>query len=485
MDDTVSLNAGLASTTTDIQPEDIFDTTEPGVAPQLREDVDIIGVIETQLQDLDYLRNDITQTNGMSQAFALEAQRLIPGFGQDTPLKFYTDFPSATRLKPALEEISRTTWGLIAAAAAAVIASIWKIIRWIRGDKGGGKGGGGGGGDDDIAGASKDAGKAIEKKQENLATAKEETKDAAQEVTEAVREIEGNSEYTYTDANGKEKPLRNMEDAIEDMFVGSDKYDRVKMFLESEDPLFHDIVTNGPYVSAIKDMAPLMRALNGLLTARLANIKSVMKRDMGNGSQVDEAINRSELGKLNQPISLRFNNGERTMSEIATSLSDLRNDVRDKKTHKRVSFDHLFQIVSDAYDKSQLDRTLQDIKLSTTILADMEKELDNMRKVAASFSSDGNAGNLTAGIGNEVRAAIFQNGRDLAAFGLLIAEVKIYTNYMEHLANTVSGVGGEVARKVVASTRGKDGKAPPAWVRLAKGLGDRMKRLTDAYYSHG
>lgn len=474
MGNTGGLNAGLNSGIMNVEPEDVFENFEPGETPDLREDVKIIAAIQSSAQDLDYLRSDILTTGGMTQHFAMEAQRLVPGFGGGVPIGFYTEGPSATRYRLSLEELEKTTWGIIAAAAAAVIAAIWKIVQWLRGRKDGKDG--------DFDDAVSDTKKVIEKTQANLEAGKDATKESATEVKEAVSEVEGRSEYVYKDADGKEKPLRNMEDAINDLFKDTDKLERIDKFLESKDPLFHDIVTNGPYVNAIKGMAPVMRALTGLLTARVANLKSIMKRDMGNGEQSAQAINNRELTGVGGPIMLSFNGSQRKLSEVAHALSELRSQVRSQTTHKKMAFDEVFNAINRAYDQSQLDRTLQDMNACTTVLAELEATLEDMKQVSGDQSTDGNAGNLTGGVGSDIREAIFQTGADVAAYGLLVSEIKVYANYMQYITRVATGMGADVARKVVSSVRGEDGKAPPAWVRLADGLSKRLKNLTAAYH---
>ena len=79
------------------------------------------------------LHCDIREAGGMSQSFAMEAQELMVGFDKDTPLAFYTKNPSRTRLAIANEEINKGMWAAIAAGVAALLAVLYKVIRWMFG----------------------------------------------------------------------------------------------------------------------------------------------------------------------------------------------------------------------------------------------------------------------------------------------------------------------------------------------------------------
>ncbi len=64
-----------------------------------------MAAAQSNAQDLTYLRNDIAGAGGMSKTFALEADRLIPGFLAERPLGFFTELPTKTQYAVSLESV--------------------------------------------------------------------------------------------------------------------------------------------------------------------------------------------------------------------------------------------------------------------------------------------------------------------------------------------------------------------------------------------
>jgi hypothetical protein len=98
----------------------------------IEENIGNITSLENRITDLFYLADDIQNASGMNQSFAMEAEKLLPGFG-GVPIGYYTVDTSATRYKVAVEELSAGIWALIAAAITAVAAMIYKFIKYVFG----------------------------------------------------------------------------------------------------------------------------------------------------------------------------------------------------------------------------------------------------------------------------------------------------------------------------------------------------------------
>lgn len=85
----------------------VFDETTPGKVPELSDDASVVTMVN-KVEDLNDLKTSLINTSGMSKKFALEAEQLIPGFINDNnPISFYTEFPSKTNYKLALEAITK------------------------------------------------------------------------------------------------------------------------------------------------------------------------------------------------------------------------------------------------------------------------------------------------------------------------------------------------------------------------------------------
>lgn len=130
--------------------EELFEDPAAGQWPELEGEVRMIVATEDQIFDLEQLALSIEQVGGMSQRFAMESERIVPGLliNDRVPLGYYSKDTSATRLKISLEEITKGMWALIAAGIAAALALLYKLYKWFTGDKSeDGAGGGGGSGE--------------------------------------------------------------------------------------------------------------------------------------------------------------------------------------------------------------------------------------------------------------------------------------------------------------------------------------------------
>jgi hypothetical protein len=91
----------------------VFDKVVSGEVPELSDNSSVITVVN-KAEDLHDLKTSIVNVNGMSKKFALEAECLIPGFiNEKNPITFYTEFPSKTNYKVALEAIGAEQKSLI------------------------------------------------------------------------------------------------------------------------------------------------------------------------------------------------------------------------------------------------------------------------------------------------------------------------------------------------------------------------------------
>lgn len=141
---------------------------QPYSFDQIEEHIGDITSLENRIQDLIYLHDDIYKSKGMCQSFALEAEKILPGFG-GVPIGFYSKDLSATRYKAALEEITGGMWALIAAAAMALAAMIAKFIQWVFG----GSSSGGSSSDQSLSDIGDDINHNVEKMKEQNEIVKE------------------------------------------------------------------------------------------------------------------------------------------------------------------------------------------------------------------------------------------------------------------------------------------------------------------------
>jgi hypothetical protein len=219
----------------------------------IEENIGTITSLESRITDLLYLADDIRNAKGMNQSFALEAERIVPGFNK-VPLGYYSKDTSATRFKVSLEDISKGVWAMIIAGVLAVIALIGKIAFHLFGvGDGGGSGGGGGSNKPTII--------EVKAKLEEVVAAATESaeiiKDIVREKIEIVPEVvvataEDKTTAVVTDTSViKEVTL----DELFEKYVSKegDNSD-LAVALWQKNPLLQDLLDDGPYSKEVKKL---------------------------------------------------------------------------------------------------------------------------------------------------------------------------------------------------------------------------------------
>jgi hypothetical protein len=109
----------------------VFDGVTAGEVPELSDTASVVTVVNGT-EDLGDLKTSIINAAGMSKKFALEAERLIPGFiNEERPVSFYTEFPSRTNYKLALEAIETEQKSLIKRIWDLIVQFFKNAIVWL------------------------------------------------------------------------------------------------------------------------------------------------------------------------------------------------------------------------------------------------------------------------------------------------------------------------------------------------------------------
>ena len=82
----------------------VVDENNDGV--NFDEELKKLTALESRLDDLKYLYDDLKDASGMNQTYALEAQRIIPDFG-GVPIGYYSKDLTATRYQISLETLDK------------------------------------------------------------------------------------------------------------------------------------------------------------------------------------------------------------------------------------------------------------------------------------------------------------------------------------------------------------------------------------------
>ncbi|BAQ02704.1 hypothetical protein AVU38_gp176 [Ralstonia phage RSL2] len=112
--------------------------------PEMKDDIDLIISTESYVQRLVDLERRMKKEKGMSRGMAYELLELVPSLESHIKPSYFTEDVSGVGYEPSLEAISGQMWVVIAAAAAFLVAIIYKFISWLFGGGNGSSGGGSG-----------------------------------------------------------------------------------------------------------------------------------------------------------------------------------------------------------------------------------------------------------------------------------------------------------------------------------------------------
>lgn len=432
----------------------IVETVGTGVAPDMSEDLELFASLEARIDELAALRESLLLQKGMSQQFALEAQRLLPDFDGKRPIGFYTQDPSATRYAIAIEELSDGVWALIAAGIAAVVYAIVKFFKWISGGK-----------DDRGQETVKDRAAQMKEVQALL-------KKCDELVAEGNRSIHG--QYVYLKGNEK-KELFSLDSIIEKLFKEGIHNKRMLAFLQTKDPFFHDLVNRGAYSQQMAEFGQLFKEIQIVLRQRLQVLETVNRLDMNEESATSRMANMKALDQLKEQTSVQFGGHSQTLQEIRHHLTQLAHEAASAEVEGKISFDQLFRSMSEAFQRSELTQALEELATTMPLLEQLKEELQRLEQKAGGYASDGKKAGHSTRIGSELRHAIFVLGQDVAGLSGITAELMSYQSRLFYLANNAANFAMVVAEKLGEQGMNGNGGELTTW----KGVGIDLDKISE------
>lgn len=461
--------------------EDAVQLLEPFSAD---DQAQMLVTLEARLIDLQDLAEEIEATQGMSQDFAMEALRILPDVLSAKPSHF-SKSPSATRLKVSLEEITTGVWALIAAAAAAIIGIIYKLYKWIAGDKSSD-------GEANAAGISAAADKGekeMEKQKEVAEATSEALVEAADSVKDAAAELHGKGiEISDKAIQGQrsaegDKKVRytDFDHLIEKLLTDTNKYELAKKFLESNDPLFHDIIKVGEYTKMAEDAGVALLTLKDAIETKLKLLEGILKNDLNSHRAVDEWKNNETLEspKLKEVIQLKFKGSMVPIDQVAKQLRDVKEKTMAKKVSERINFDKLFERMASVYKKPTNMEIFESLRLSIITTAKLEERIEKMNDLSNNLAHDGQPGSASSGVAVRIRQVVLTLGKDVYGYAALANELKYYAMHSQYLAREALGFGLEVVRKIDHAMKMDGEEVPEVWKKVLKDLDKHLAHLRD------
>lgn len=438
----------------------IVETIGTGAAPDPSEELDAFVSLEARIEDLLVLRESIMEAHGMSQGFALEAQRLLPEFDNKNPIGFYTQAPSATRYAVAIEELSNGVWTLIAAGIAAVIALIVKFVKWL-----------GKGKEEEAVEQTKSAAEKLEEAKKLLA-------DCDRLIAEGREKIAG--KHIYIDGGSKQE--HSTLDQLVRSYMMSDAHGkRIKEFLETKDPYFHDLINHGPYTKEMANLAIVFKGLQLLLRQRLNALEAVAQLDLNDDSLSSNLANVKMLASLKEHVQVPYQGKDSTLQEIKTSVDMVTREVASQQVSGDLSFDHLFGSMAQALTNSDVAVSLKELTTLTPLIDQMRHKLQALEAKAGSYKSDGHSGKHSTLVGTDLRHAIFVLGTDISALQGITAEVMQYQHRILFLSSNAASFAESMAETIANSARTEDGAHLDSWKEILRKLREKRKELHGLY----
>lgn len=341
---------------------------------EISEHIGTITAMEAKLEDLLYLADAIEKSKGMNQSFAMEAEKLLPGFGA-VPIGFYTKDTTATRYKVSLEEISKSMWGVIAAVALAIAAMIGKLIKWLFSDK-----------KDSATDATKSSKSATP---ENIKASTEKRKEDKKAFDGINAELKKPDTFNNVD---KIKVPRDVDELVDDFLKETDSnvHPELRELLNSGNGLYSDVLKEGRYfklmfficgkVSSIPFVFKIIQEDIEAFKKAAIEANSVKQPNVGIDDMQAKVDN---IGKRVNKIDIE-NKGELTYGDAIKYLKSVRDEVSQEVGNTKISFTTAMDMFDKAVERSKMLYLSEDI---VSFKDDMEKINNALKDVADELTS--------------------------------------------------------------------------------------------------
>jgi hypothetical protein len=411
------------------------------------------------LEDLGYLLDDILKAGGMSQSFAMEAQRLIPDFDHGSPIGFYTKEPTATRYTVSLEAITGGIWAAIVAASAALMYLLYRLIRWMLGKK--------------ADGATKDKGVAamaqeIRKDAQELAeecqTDASDAKDMGvdlKKAADAAREVEFQVRrgVTIADSKGATEDVNSIDAIVDKLISDGSMGTAFRDLLRSGDAMMHDILDEGEYTQEVKRLADASKSMLVQMDSRVKAILAIFKQSMKNQpddeKQANFAVANKQLASITGKITVSFDGGDLTLQEVNQRLVTKANSLKGKVVTKKLTLEGILNQAARASDRNSAFIKLMDwVPKSVGQVELLTKTIEDLEIFIGNAAADPTAVGMPAEHARPLRAALYAIHGDLIDLHVVYDQVNRYRlSYMYYMSEVIA-FGSRFCAKMYSEIKG-------------------------------
>lgn len=437
-------------------------------------EVEAIEEVETALESLSDLYNNMVEQGGLSRQLVLECLEIMPEFDGKRSINNYSSTPTNLRYKVAMEELSKGMMAAIAAGIAVVVAIIAKLMKWLWPKKGGG--GGSTPTASDIKAEVKQTTEAIKEKAPEVV-------DAVSDVNDAIKEL---AEVAHKDETVKKSAIKDIKDldtVISLMYKtgrglsGEDPNDIPEFFKELAAPITYDIMTFGPWTKNMHEVLGLFKDGSGsLLVTQVKRKLEAFKANLNN-IEIPEQFAKLEE-EMNKPLTIKFNGAETPVSMVAKILSEQREALKNDKTDpKKWSTTEALISAKKLNDRGDIINGFNSQAAISLELLEIEDELEKFKNTKAPTDStltdetNANRDAVLAKFSQKLYSVVRGHVLDVSR---LTIEVKDYTSSAAHVVSQLADISIYAAQQYAQEVKHQADN--PAMTDILKAA---LKKITE------
>jgi hypothetical protein len=454
----------------ELTAHDIFKEVVPGEVPELKDDLRIIAAESACLEDLQYVLADLKKVGGMNQSFAQEAKRLYPEFDGNKHLNYYSKSPTLTRYKPAMESL----WDKLKSTFADLIRRIREMIRrfvlWLVGSRDPNEKLMSKSNEQILAEVTQSA-KQQEYRADEIVKDLEELKSLA---SAAVKEIKRGVELK--DQHGQSQHVSDFDKLVAHYLYDTEASDEVRQFMEGRNPIFHDIVDNGPWSQATEALVDTMEQALSVMNQKATALSGVLA-NKGSTSFADQLIAGRTLDVLNQRVQVSFQGRQMNLQDVASNYNHIYLQASEGEPHLALSFEMVFASMAQALSTGPTKKLIETGRDVAFRLLTIEKWLDLLEVGIGNILTDGAEDMPEHSMASEMREALDSVRQDVRDLSMIANRMNAYRSIVETMAARVTGFAYRLAVAIYRDLEvsSHDSKAPEAIQALAK-QAERMRQ---------
>jgi hypothetical protein len=457
----------------EVTAHDLFQEVIPGEVPELKEDLNIIGANSAALEDLDYLLADLKRAGGMSQSFATEAKRLYPEFDKQSPLGYYTQQASATRYRISLESLFQR----LKESFKELIRKLRELLRrfalW-------------------LVGSRDTGGNLMNKTDDQIKSEVESVTQRAEERNQTLEQdmhdlqvlakvvlVEVSKGIDIRDQHGDTQHVSDFDKLVAHYLYDTESAEEVRQFMEGRNPIFHDIIEEGPWTKATEGLVDIVNQSLSVMMQKSTALLSVVSSS-GSAAFADQMVNGRTLEILNQRLEVSFQGRKMNLQDVSTHYNRIYNEASQGEPQKHLSFEQVFGRMAQALATGPTKRLIETGRDVSIRLLTIEKYLDLLEVQIGNVVTDGADGMPDHSTAQPLREALDAIRTDVRDLAMVSVRMNAYRSIVETMSARVVGFAYRLATAIYRDMQvsKEESKAP----EVIRELAQQAARMRDKHY---